>query len=66
MNALYENDGHADDSDCPADFDRNEDSWIVESLDAGNYTMEATTYNANATSDFTLVLGGIGAGPAPP
>ena len=35
------------------------DSRIVETLSAGDYTIEATTYNAGRTGDFTLTTAGI-------
>ena len=49
--ALHEN----DDYNYPASTD----SRIVETLSAGDYTIEATTYNAETTGDFTLTTTGI-------
>ena len=49
--ALHEN----DDYNYPASTD----SRIVETLSAGDYTIEATTYNAETTGDFTLTTAGI-------
>ena len=57
-----DNDDHASEGDCTADLDRSTDSCIVESLDAGNYTIEATTYYADKTGDFTLTVEGLPAG----
>ena len=54
-----ENDDHADESDCTAEFERTTDSCIVESLDAGTYTIEVTTYDAEEIGDFTLTVGGL-------
>ena len=62
--ALHDNDDHADESDCAADLVRSTDSCIVESLDAGDYTIEATTYDPGKTGDFTLTVSGIGSAPA--
>ena len=53
--ALHEND----------DVDRtagNYDSQISETLAAGTYTIEATTYNANEAGGFTLTVAGLGEG----
>ena len=50
--ALYEN----DDYNYPASTD----SRIEETLEAGTYTIEATTYTAGVTGDFTLTINGIG------
>ena len=49
--APYEN----DDYNYPASTD----SRIAERLDAGTYTVEATTYAAGTTGDFTLTVSGI-------
>ena len=38
----------------------NTDSQIKETLAAGSYTIEATTYNAGDTGSFTLTVSGIG------
>ena len=40
----------------------NTDSRVVATLAAGNYTIEATTYNAAITGSFTLTMSGLGAG----
>ena len=49
------------------DYDnRNFNSRITRTLDAGNYTIEATTYEAEATGDFTLTVAGIDFGAQPP
>ena len=50
--ALYEN----DDYNYPASTD----SRIEETLEAGTYTIEATTYTAGVTGDYTLTINGIG------
>ena len=53
---VAENDDHK--SDCarlPSEYD----SCITESLPAGAYTIEATTYDAGVTVDFTLTVSGI-------
>ena len=67
--ALHDNDDHAAESDCAADLDSNTDSCITDTLDAGDYTIEATTYNAATTGDFTLTMEGLaqsGVTPEPP
>ena len=56
---LHENDDHADESDCTAELERNTDSCILESLDAGSYTIEVTTYDNGVTGAFTLTIGGL-------
>ena len=56
---LYEDDDHADEIDCTAEFDSATDSCLVESLDAGTYTIEATTFTAGETGDFTLTISGL-------
>ena len=45
----------------------NTDSQIKETLAAGSYTIEATTYNAGDTGSFTLTVSGLGTdgGPGP-
>ena len=48
---LYENDDVAPGTDT--------DSEIEETLGAGIYTIEATTYSAGETGSFTLTLGGL-------
>ena len=50
---------HQDD-DYPASGDTDM-SQIQESLEAGTYTIEATTYGAGETGSFTLTLAGLGA-----
>ena len=40
------------------------DARIARTLDAGTYTVEATTYDWNETGDFTLTLAGTGAAAA--
>ena len=40
----------------------NTDSRISETLAAGSYTIEATTYNAGEAGSFTLTLSGLGGG----
>ena len=50
--ALYEN----DDYNYPASTD----SRIEETLEAGTYTIEATTYAAGVTGDFILIVNGVG------
>ena len=47
-------------------LDSTRDSGIVANLDAGDYTIEATTYNANTTGNFTLTVSGIDGGTQPP
>ena len=41
----------------------NTNSWIAESLEAGEYTIEATTYIAQTEEDFTLTIAGLGSSP---
>ena len=43
----------------------NTNSQIVETLAAGTYTIEATTYNAGVTGDFTLTVSGLPAAVEP-
>ena len=43
----------------------NTDSQIKETLAAGSYTIEATTYDAGATGSFTLAVSGLGPGEPP-
>ena len=38
----------------------NTNSRIVATLDAGTYTVEATTYEQGQTGDFTLTVAGLG------
>ncbi len=54
--ALHQNDDHQDSTD----------SRIEAALPAGTYTIEATTYAAGATGNFTLTVTGLGGGGAPP
>ncbi len=56
---VADNDDHADESDCTAELERTTDSCIVESLEAGTYTIEVTTYTAGETGEFTLTIGGL-------
>ena len=59
---LYEDDDH----DASAfTLNSSTDSGISESLDVGTYTIEATTYNAGTTGDFTLTVSGLSAVVAP-
>ena len=51
---LHENDDHITSSGCTAAG--NFDSCIAETLEPGNYTIEATTLDAATTGDFTLTL----------
>ena len=53
---LYENDDHD-----AAEFTltSSTDSGISESLDAGDYTIEATTYDADTAGDFSLSVSGL-------
>ena len=57
---LYLRSGVAADGDTVADNDDitpgNYDSQIVETLEAGSYTIEATTYDAGVTGSFTLTV----------
>ncbi|MCY4577435.1 MAG: DVUA0089 family protein [Chloroflexi bacterium] len=54
--SLNDNDDHAYERDCAADLDGRTDSCITAALDAGDYTIEATTYNAATTGSFTLTV----------
>ncbi len=59
--------GFIDEDDDTPDTTRSE---IVASLDAGTYTIEATTFDAGATGNFTLTVSGLagtatGPGPGP-
>ena len=58
--ALYENDDHDN-----AGLARSADSQIRETLAAGTYTIEATTYAAGQTGSFTLTVSGLGGGALP-
>ena len=53
--ALHENDDHDN-----AGLARSTDSQIRETLPAGTYTIEATTYGAGETGSFTLTISGLG------
>ena len=54
--ALYENDDHEGSTSV---------SQIQETLAAGSYTIEATTYTAGQTGGFTLTVSGLGGGAGP-
>ena len=54
--ALHENDGHEGNTSV---------SQIQETLAAGSYTVEATTYSAGATGAFSLTISGLGGTTAP-
>ena len=54
--ALHENDGHEGNTSV---------SQIQETLVAGSYTVEATTYSAGATGAFSLTISGLGGTTAP-
>ena len=54
--ALYENDDHQGSTSV---------SQIQETLAAGSYTVEATTYSAGATGAFSLTISGLGGTTAP-
>ena len=60
---LYLRSGTATDGDVVADNDDravgNYDSLIEERLDAGDYTIEATTYYAGVTGSFTLAVSAV-------
>ena len=60
---LYLLDGHGKDGDTLHQNDDigagNLDSHLSVTLQAGNYTIEATTYDAEAEGDFTLTIEGI-------
>ena len=51
----------SDDVDWPANWN----SRLSESLAAGAYTIEATTYNAGETGSFTLTVSGLGGATTP-
>ena len=57
--ALHENDDHASESYCAAAPQSQYDSCITVSLDAGDYTIEATTFNASTTGNFMLTVSGL-------
>ena len=44
----------------------NTDSQIIQTLDAGGYTVEATTYSTGVTGSFTVSISGPAAGATPP
>ena len=46
---------HEDDD---IDYPSNTNSRLAETLQAGDYTIEATTYYANKSGDFTLTVSG--------
>ena len=56
---VADNDDHADEPDCAANPGSDTASCITESLDAGDYTIEATTHEPDVTGDFTLTVGGL-------
>ena len=57
---LYENDDYPEAGDT-------DKSQIQETLAAGSYTIEATTYSAGETGSFTLTVSGLGTtGATPP
>jgi len=58
---LAQNDDHSAETDCAANLASSTDSCITETLPAGDYTLEATTYDANATGNFTLTVSGLAA-----
>ena len=62
---LHENDDHAGETDCATDLARDTDSCIAATLDAGDYTIEVTTYDAGVTGEFTLTVEGLPAGAEP-
>ena len=55
--ALHENDDHEG-----GGLSRTTDSRISETLGAGTYTIEATTYSPNQAGSFTLTVSGLGTG----
>ena len=52
-------DENDDDNDNNFDLSSSTDSGILASLDAGSYTIEATTYAAEEGGEFTLVVQGL-------
>ena len=44
-------------------YGANTNSRLTENLSAGDYTIEATTYNAQTEGDFTLTIAGLGSSP---
>ena len=52
-------DENDDDNDNNFDLNSSTDSGILASLDAGSYTIEATTYAAEEGGEFTLVVQGL-------
>ena len=62
---VAENDDHASEDDCAAALGSDADSCITESLDAGPYTIEATTYDAGTVGDFMLTVTGLPAVASP-
>ena len=63
---VADNDDHASESDCTAALGNSTDSCITESLDAGDYTIEATIYDTGVTGDFTLTVTGLDGGTVAP
>ena len=59
--SLHENDDHEG-----AGLSRSTDSQIRESLPAGAYTIEATTFGEGETGSFTLTVAGLAAGTTDP
>ena len=63
LDALHYNDDHGnlqDTDTCANDGSLEQyDSCITKSLAAGDYTVEATTYNSRVTGSFTLTVSGI-------
>ena len=60
---LHENDDHDSNE---FSLEATTDSGIAASLDAGTYTIEATTFDPSQSGDFTLVVNLAGAIPQPP
>ena len=63
---VADNDDHASENDCTAALGNITDSCITESLDAGDYTIEATIYDTGVTGDFTLTVTGLDGGTVAP
>ena len=63
---VAENDDHTSENDCAVRPPGDRDSCIAESLDAGDYTIEAATFDTGVTSDFTLTVTHLSGGTAPP
>ena len=62
---LRYNDDHADETDCAASPNLSTDSCITASLAAGDYTIEATTYEIETTGNFTFTVSGLPAASTP-